>query len=104
MELLTAKLKKEFAKVGPQHDVKDPIILAKYFLPVGNWTFYAIAFDPSNELFTGIFQGEATECGEISLYHLESIIGPMRCKVERDKFFASVPMSRHPDPDIHRLV
>jgi hypothetical protein len=40
--LINQELKKEFARVGSQEDVSDPIIIAKFFNPSGAETWYAI--------------------------------------------------------------
>jgi hypothetical protein len=93
MKLLTADLKKKFARTGSQQDVEDPVIIAKYFIGLYNWTFYATEFDPITKVFTGIFRWLETEWGTIGLHHLESMRGPAGIRVERDKFFKSVRMS-----------
>jgi len=38
MKLLTKALEKRFAEVGSQEEVKDPIIIAKFFDPTGSAT------------------------------------------------------------------
>jgi hypothetical protein len=96
MKLLTVDLKKKFARTGSQQGAEDPEIIAKYFLSGCNWTFYATEFDPSTNVFTGIFRYLETEWGTIGLHHLETLIGPFGVKVERDKFFKSVRVSEIP--------
>ena len=93
MKLLTADLKKKFAKTGSQQGVEDPKIIARYFFSGCNWAFYATEFDHSTNVFTGIFRYLETEWGTIDLHHLESLKGPFGVKVERDKFFKSVRVS-----------
>jgi hypothetical protein len=36
MKLLTADLKKKFARTGSQQDVEDPVIIAIYFIGLYN--------------------------------------------------------------------
>ena len=38
MELMTAELEKRFAEVGCQEEVKDPVIVAKFFNSAGAGT------------------------------------------------------------------
>jgi hypothetical protein len=92
MKLLTVDLKKKFAKIGSQDSVEDPFIIAKYFICFSDWTFYATEFDPTTEIFFGIFSyADQMHWGTISLHELENI-GLMggRIKVERNTFFQGI--------------
>lgn len=93
MKLLTEELMKKFAKIGSQQDVEDPIIIARYFVCIANWDFYATEFDPQTNMFTGIFKWLVTEWGTIRLEDLKSMRGPGGLKVERNRFFKSCRMS-----------
>src|SRR6186713_2035591 len=44
MELLTDQLKARFAEVGRQDEVKDPIVIAKFFAPSGEATWFATEY------------------------------------------------------------
>ena len=97
MKLLTVDLKKKFAKIGSQDNVENPLIIATYFICFSDWTFYATAFDPETEVFSGIFSGEEIQWGTISLRELESIRGRAGMKVERNLWFQSIRMSEKLD-------
>ena len=73
MELLTEDLKKKFSKVGSQQNVEDPIFIAKYFLTFSSWAFYATAFDPRTDVFTGMCNCEEMQWGTVNLHDLESL-------------------------------
>lgn len=52
MKLLTKQLETRFAKIGPQSERKDPVVIAKFFNPTGAGTWYATEYDPkSRNLF-----------------------------------------------------
>jgi hypothetical protein len=90
MKLMTAELEKRFAEVGSQVDVKDPVILAKFFNPVGSGTWYAIEYDPAMKSFFGyvsIFGDWNDEWGSFSLSELESYRGPLGLGIERDLYW-----------------
>jgi hypothetical protein len=41
MKLMTKEIEARFAKVGKQENVKDPIVICKFFNPTGAGTWYA---------------------------------------------------------------
>ena len=89
MELLTKALLKRFALLGPQ-DVKDPVIVAKFFNPNGAGTWYAASYDPQAKEFFGyvsIFGDCCDEWGYFSLNELESFRGPFGLGIERDLYW-----------------
>ena len=53
MKLLTKQLEKRFAQVGRQEDVKDPLVIAKFFNPAGSGTWYATEYYPDDRVFFG---------------------------------------------------
>ncbi|MEM1281917.1 MAG: hypothetical protein AAGG81_00025 [Chlamydiota bacterium] len=53
MKLLTVELLKTFERVGNQSQVKDPLVIAKFFHPFHQWTRYATEYDPQERLFFG---------------------------------------------------
>ena len=90
MKLLTAELEKRFAKVGSQENVKDPVIIAKFFNPQGAGTWYATEYDPQTKTFFGyvsIFGDWNDEWGSFSLEELESYRGPFGLGIERDLYW-----------------
>ena len=90
MRLMTKALEKRFAEVGSQEDVKDPIIVAKFFNPAGAGTWYATEYDPTTKIFFGyvsIFGDWNDEWGYFSLDELESFKGPFGIGIERDLYW-----------------
>jgi hypothetical protein len=90
MKLLTKELIKRFAEVGSQEEVKDPVIIAKFFNPAGAGTWYATEYNPSSRIFFGyvsIFGDHNDEWGDFSLDELESYRGTFGLGIERDLYF-----------------
>lgn len=88
MKLLTKELRKQFPLLyanenKPKEETK---VIAKFFTPWTNWTWYATEFD-GVDLFYGLIQGLEEEYGYFSLKELESIRGPFGLKIERDLYF-----------------
>jgi len=51
MRLMTKELEKRFAQVGSQRDVKDPVIIAKFFTSDGA-LWYATEYNPGSKRFS----------------------------------------------------
>ena len=97
MKLMTKALEKRFAQVGCQETVKDPIVIAKYFYPMGSATWYATEYDPERRLFFGyvsLFGDSNDEWGYFSLAELESFTGRFGLGIERDLFWQEMPASK----------
>jgi len=96
MRLMTKTLEKRFAEVGSQEDVKDPIIIAKFFNPTGAGTWYATEYDPQQRIFFGyvsIFGDHNDEWGSFSLDELQEYKGRFGLGIERDLYFGEKPAS-----------
>lgn len=96
MKLLTKALLKRFAEVGTQEDVRNPIVIAKFFNPTGAGTWYAVSYDPSERIFFGyvsIFGDHNDEWGYFSLDELESFRGRFDLGIERDLYWTETPSS-----------
>lgn len=96
MKLLTKELLKRFKQVGSQEDVKDPIVIAKFFNPTGIGTWFATEYDPDDKFFFGyvsLFGDENDEWGEFSLDELQSFKGKFGLGIERDIYFDETPSS-----------
>ena len=97
MKLMTKALEKRFAQVGCQESVKDPIVIAKYFYPMGAATWYATEYDPEHRLFFGyvsLFGDHNDEWGYFSLAELESFTGRFGLGIERDLYWREMPASQ----------
>ena len=90
MELLTKGIKERFAKIGSQEKETDPIVVVKFFNPVGAGTWYATEYNAKDKIFFGyvsIFGDHNDEWGTFSLEELESIMGWGNLGIERDLHF-----------------
>jgi hypothetical protein len=96
MKLMTKELEKRFAQVGSQEEIKNPLVIAKFFNPTGAGTWYATEYDPQSRIFFGyvsIFGDWNDEWGYFSLEELESIRGAFGLGIERDLHFEEKPIS-----------
>lgn len=97
MKLLTKELLNRFAEVGRQENVKDPIVIAKFFNPTGAGTWFATEYYPDDREFFGfvsIFGDHNDEWGYFTLDELESYRGAFGLGIERDLYFDEQPMSK----------
>jgi hypothetical protein len=93
---MTKDLLRRFAEIGRQEEVKDPIVVAKFFNPSGAGTWYATEYDPEERIFFGyvsIFGDYNDECGSFSLDELEGYRGSFGLGIERDRYFKERPIS-----------
>ena len=97
MKLMTKALEARFKKVGKQEKVADPIIIAKFFSPVGRATWYATEYNPKEKVFFGyasLFGDWNDEWGYFSLEELEQVRLPLGLHIERDLYWDEAPMSQ----------
>lgn len=100
MKLMTAALKKRFAQIGDQSETDNPLVIAKFFTPWSNWTWYATEFNPERGVFFGFVVGPFPEWGTFSLKELQEHKGKFGLKIERDTAFDDKPT---PIKEIHFL-
>lgn len=82
--------KKAQAQYPLGSDFKQKVV-AKFFTPDSNWTWYVMNQDPNDpDYLWGIVDGFEVEMGSFSLSEIESITGPLGLLVERDKFWIPV--------------
>jgi hypothetical protein len=96
MQLLTKELLKRFMQIGSQENIKDPIVIAKFFNPTGAGTWFATEYDPESQTFFGfvsIFGDWNDEWGYFSLKELEDYRGRFGLGIERDLYFGEKRMS-----------
>jgi hypothetical protein len=94
---MTKELEERFEVVGSQEDIKDPLVIAKYFNPTGAGTWYATEYDPDQRLFFGyvsIFGDINDEWGYFGLDELESFKGQFGLGIERDLYFTEKRASK----------
>lgn len=93
MKLMTKSLETRFAKLGRQRGVDDPIVVAKFFDPLGACEWYPTSYYPKYREFLGLVRGYEIEFGPFSLDELESIKLPLGLGIERDLYFEECPLS-----------
>jgi len=88
-QLLPKELLEKLPRLG-EEEVKNPMVLVKYFYPDFSWTWYGISFDPMDEIFFGFVDGDFQECGDFSLKELIENRGKSGCEIERDLYFQPI--------------
>lgn len=87
--LITPELVAEFDRAGCQERVSNPVIIAKFFTPWSDWTWYATEFHPEDLACFGLIDGHELELGYFNLAEMAELRGPTGLLVERDLFFGS---------------
>jgi hypothetical protein len=105
VKLLTEELKQQLPPLYSQENVKDPIVICKFFHPLSPMTWYAIEGSPVDEdgyydtdkekvdfLFFGWVHSDFSEMGYFSLHEMEQIsVGGLG--MERDLHFTPKKLS-----------
>ena len=92
MKLLTKAIIQKFQKIGKQ-DIENPIVIAKFFNPVGIGTWFATEFNPITKVFFGRVDLHESEFGFFSLEELESVKLRFGLGIERDIHFEPIPIN-----------
>jgi hypothetical protein len=92
MALLTQEIRRRLPALYSQEHVRDPLVVAKFFTPDSNWTWFALEFDGTDTFF-GLVHGLDRELGYFSLRELETDRGPLGLAVERDRWWTPCPLS-----------
>ncbi|MBI1307073.1 MAG: DUF2958 domain-containing protein [Bacteroidetes bacterium] len=95
MKLITEELKEQFKQWGDQSQIKDPMILAKFFDPCGSATWWISQYDPQTNIAYGYVTGlVCDEWGSVSIEELEAIKRPFGLRIERDLYFTPGSISK----------
>lgn len=98
MKLITKKLEQRFAEVDKQNNTDNPIVIAKFFDPVGSATWYATEYDKETNVCYGYVTGMAyDEWGTFSVTELEEIKRPLKLQMDNQILTGAVSIER----DIH---
>lgn len=103
MKLMTKELEARFKKTGSQDGIDNPVVIAKYFNPIGIGTWYATEYDPDTKTFFGyvsLFGDHNDEWGYFTLAELEEFIGKMGLGIERDLYCGEKPINDHNIPSL----
>lgn len=97
MLLLTKELQARFKEIGSQENVKDPIVVVKFFNPTGIGTWFATEYDPLAKMFFGYVSLFNTpfenEWGWFGLDEPAEIDCGYGLGIERDLLFTEAPIS-----------
>jgi len=88
MKLLTETIKnKAFEQYKLGADMEQ-MVVAKFFSPVGAWTWYLMNIDPTDcDYCWGVVKGNEVETGSFSLSELQNLKLPLNLGIERDLSF-----------------
>jgi len=103
MQLMTKAIEKRFEKVGSQEEVKDPIVIAKFFNAGGAGTWWATEYNAKDKIFFGyvsIFGDHCDEWGYFPLEELQNLKGAMGLGIERDLYCGEKPISEFDIPTL----
>ena len=90
MKLLTDSIKNEAEKQYAKAGDMDQKVVAKFFDPMGSWTWYLMNKDPESDYCWGIVDGNAVEMGSFGLDELQDYTGHFGLGIERDTSFEPV--------------
>lgn len=62
-------------------------IVAKFFTPWSNWTWFMTEYDPIEQRAFGYVKGQDAELGYFSMAELAEIRGPGGLRIERDRHY-----------------
>ena len=95
MKLLTEELRQKLPALAAQDGNPNPRVYLKLFTPESNWTWYATEGEPEGEdfRFFGYVCGFENEWGYFMLSELESALGPLGLRIERDINFKEGPFN-----------
>ncbi|QNM84891.1 DUF2958 domain-containing protein [Polaribacter pectinis] len=106
---MTKELEKRFKEVGDQSEKENPLVIAKFFSPVGGATWFASEYDPQTNICYGYVKdlvpspnGIYDEFGYFSITELESVTLPFGLKIERDIHFDEITFDELIKPKIHK--
>ena len=92
MKLLTKEItKKATEQFDKGSDLDDQMIIAKFFNPMGSWTWYLMNLADDGDYAWGIVDGHEVEMGSFSMNELQSVKLPFGLGIERDMYFEPIP-------------
>jgi len=99
MMLMTKELERKIPSIGITAEVKDPMVYAKFFNPLGSWQWFITEYDPDTKECFGFVNGDCAELGYFSLKELEELKLQMGLGIERDRGWKARPLS-----EVQKLV
>ena len=90
MKLLTKKITEQAKEQYDKGSDMEQMVVAKYFNPIGNGTWYLMNLADDEDYAWGIVDMFAIEMGSFSMRELQSIQLPLNMGIERDKYFEPI--------------
>ena len=90
---MTDKIAKQATEQYDKGSDMDQMVVAKFFNPVGSWTWYLMNMADNGDYCWGIVDGFAVEMGSFSIKELEEQKLPLGMKIERDTLFEPMKAS-----------
>lgn len=97
MKLLTQELIEKIPELYSTEEEQDPMVVAKFFDPYSQWTWYVIEGQKQEDedwLFFGYVVGLEAELGYFTLGQLQSVKLGNRPRIERDLYFTPCRLSK----------
>jgi hypothetical protein len=92
--LIPNDLRKNIPNLYDTEELQELICQVKLFTPFSSFTWYIIELSQDdNDTCFGYVEGLDNELGYFSLSEIESIVGPMGLRVERDLSFKPTKLS-----------
>jgi hypothetical protein len=92
LKLITKAIEKKAQKQFPMGSDMNQMVVAKFFNPCGQGTWYLMNQDPNDTNYCwGIVKLFEVEVGSFGLDELKAFKGPFGIGIERDKFFTPRP-------------
>lgn len=86
MKLLTKEITEKAQKqYNKSSDLESQKVIAKFFNPMGDWTWYLMNLDKDKDYAWGIVKGHEVEMGSFLISELESLELPLGLGIERDR-------------------
>ena len=93
MKLMTKEIKEQAQKQFDDGSDMEQMVVAKFFDPMGSWSWYLMNLGEDEDYAWGIVDGNAVEMGSFSMRELQSIKLPLGLGIERDMYFEPVKAS-----------
>ena len=90
---MTDKIAKQATEQYDKGSDMEQMVVAKFFNPVGSWTWYLMNMADNDDYCWCIVDGHAVEMCSFSIKELEDLQLPLGLGIERDTLFAPMKAS-----------
>ena len=93
MKLLTKSITEKATKQYDKGSDMEQMVVAKFFNPIGSWSWYLMNLGEDKDYAWGIVDGNAVEMGSWLMSELQNQKLPFGLGIERDTSFKSIKAS-----------